>query len=408
MDFKDTPEELAFRVEVRAFLDANASLQADDVPVADLRAVTDEDVMQAKAWQAKKADAGFAAISLPQPYGGRGASPMMQAIFNQEEAKYATAPNVFRIGLGMCIPTLIAYAAPEHVSRFVTPALRGAEIWCQLFSEPGAGSDLAAVRTRAVRSGDEWVVNGQKIWTSGAHFSDWGLVMCRTNPDAPKHAGLTVFFINMKSPGIEVRRIHQMSGASHFNEVFFTDVRVSDAQRLGAVDAGWRVSLTTLMNERLTLASRGSRPHSLDLMNLAKGLRLNGSPAIEDTGLRAKVAEWWVREQGLLLTHYRNLTALSRGRAPGPESSIGKMISASMSQEIASYGLDLVGAAGAVTNAGLPFHTNVFQDAYLASPGMRIGGGSDEILRNVIAERVLEMPADVRADKVTPFNQIKA
>ena len=240
MDFEDTPEEAEFRAEVRDFLDANAERKAPGASFA-IPYGGDGLVTAAKEWQAKKAAAGFAGITQPQEYGGRGGTVIEQVIYNQEEADYVTPIGVYEIGLGMCIPTMLAYATEEQKQRYAPPAFRGEEIWCQLFSEPQAGSDLANLRLRAERDGDDWILNGQKIWTSGAHFSDFGVIVTRSDPEQAKHKGLTYFFIDMKSPGIECRRIHQISGTSNFNEVFFTDVRVPDSQRLGAVGDGWRV-----------------------------------------------------------------------------------------------------------------------------------------------------------------------
>ena len=255
---------------------------------------------------------------------------MQQIIWNQEEAEYDTPHNVFLIGLGMCIPTMMAYAKPDQLQRYVRPALRGEEIWCQLFSEPAGGSDVAGLRTRAEKRGDEWVINGQKIWTSGAHYSDYGLLLTRSDPNVPKHAGLTAFFIDMRAPGVEVRPIHQMSGASNFNEVFFTDLRVPDAQRLGAPGAGWKVAITTLMNERLAVGEI-RRPDLADLIELARAVELDGRPAIADPSVRERIADWHARSQGLTYTRFRILTALSRGATPGPENSIAKVVNAAKS-----------------------------------------------------------------------------
>jgi alkylation response protein AidB-like acyl-CoA dehydrogenase len=313
--------------------------------------------------------------------------------------------GLFEIGLGMCIPTMMAYAKPEQLDRYVRPALRGEEVWCQLFSEPAGGSDLAALRTRAERDGDDWVINGQKIWTSGAHLSDFGIIVVRTDPNVPKHEGLTFFFLDMKSRGIEVRPIHQMSGASHFNEVFFTDVRVPDTQRLGAVGQGWRVSLTTLMNERLAVGEV-HRPDVEDLVELSRSLMLDGTAAIRNGAVRERIAEWYARTQGLKFTRFRTMTALSRGQTPGPENSIHKLVNAGKLQDIASYGMDLMGMAGLVMDDDLAESYAMFQQALLSSPSARIAGGSDEILRNIIAERVLGLPADIRVDKDRPFNQV--
>ncbi len=410
MDFNDTPEEAAFRAEVRRFLDANARRKGATETTHRGRYIPDanmaESLTRAKAWQAQKADAGFAAITWPKQWGGRGGSPIEQVIYNQEEANYAVPRGVFEIGLGMCIPTMMTYGAPAQLERYVRPALRGEEVWCQLFSEPSGGSDLAALRTRAVRDGDDWVVDGQKIWTSGAHFADFGIIVTRTDPDVPKHQGLTFFFLDMKSPGIEVRRIKQISGTSNFNEVFFTDVRVPDGQRLGKVGDGWKVSLTTLMNERLAVGDAPG-PDFDDIFALARTLELDEGPAIRNPAVREKLAEWYVKTVGLKYTKFRTMTALSRGQTPGPEASITKLVSASKLQDIASYGIDLMGMAGGVMDAEVAPVEAWFQEALLYAPGMRIAGGSDEILRNIIAERVLGMPGDIRVDKDVPFRELK-
>jgi acyl-CoA dehydrogenase len=410
MDFNDTPAEAAFRAEVRRFLDANASRKSPTEPAYRNRYIADanmaESLAKAKSWQASKADAGLAAITWPTQWGGRGGTPIEQVIYNQEEANYIVPRGVFEIGLGMCIPTMMAYAAPAQLERYVRPALRGEEIWCQLFSEPSAGSDLAGLRTRAERDGDDWIINGQKIWTSGAHFADYGIIVVRTDPDVPKHLGLTFFFLDMQSPGIEVRRIKQISGTSNFNEVFFTDVRVPDSQRLGKVGDGWKVSLTTLMNERLAVGDAPG-PDFDDVFALARTLELEDGPAIRNPAVREKLADWYVKMQGLKYTKFRTMTALSRGETPGPEASITKLVSASKLQDIASYGIDLMGMAGAVMDPELAPVEGWFQEALLFAPALRIAGGSDEILRNIIAERVLGMPGDIRVDKDVPFKALK-
>ena len=405
MDFDDTAEEAAFRTEARAFLEANAKRKTRRSIAHRYGDTGPDDVARAKAWQARKADAGFAGITWAKEWGGRGGTPMQQIIWNQEEASYETPANIFLIGLGMCIPTMIAYAKPDQLQRYVRPALRGDEIWCQLFSEPSGGSDVGGLRTRAEKRGDEWVINGQKIWTSGAHYSDYGLLLTRSDPNVQKHAGLTAFFIDMKSPGIEVRPIHQMSGASNFNEVFFTDLVVPDAQRLGAPGAGWKVAITTLMNERLA-ASENRRPDIQDLIELARSLDIDGRPAIADPSVRERIAAWHAESAGLTYTRFRVLTALSRGQTPGPENSIFKLVNASKQQSVASFGMDLLGMAGGVMDPDLAPMQAMFQDSLLSAPGMRIAGGTDEILRNIIAERVLGLPGDVRVDKDLPFNQL--
>ena len=403
MDFSDTPEEAAFRAEVIAFLEANA--QRKEGRVFDTEAIEAAYVDKARAWQGVKAAAGFAGITWPKRFGGRGGTPMQQVIYGQEEQKFAVPRGVFEIGLGMCLPTLMAYASKETSEQHVGPALRGEKIWCQLFSEPAAGSDVAGLRTRAVRDGDDWVVNGQKIWTSGAHFSDFGLLLVRTDPAVPKHKGLTMFFLDMKSPGVEVRRIRQISGTSNFNEVFFTDVRIPDAQRLGEVGEGWKVALTTLMHERLAVGTLGG-PDFSELLELARQVETDGEPALRNAAVRERLADWYVQSKGLEYTKFRTITALSRGQMPGPESSIYKVVSATKLQGIAQFALDLMDTGGLASDPAHAPMRAMFQQALLYAPGGRIAGGTDEILRNIIAERVLGLPGDVRVDRDRPFNEM--
>ena len=405
MDFSDTPEEAAFRADVIKFLDENATRK--DKREHDSEAADAAHIAKAKAWQATKASAGFAGITWPKAWGGRGGTPMQQVVYGQEDAKYNLPRGVFEIGLGMCIPTLATYANAETSQHHVGPALRGETIWCQLFSEPSAGSDVAGLRTRAERNGDDWIVNGQKIWTSGAHYSDYGLLLTRTDPNVPKHAGLTMFFLDMKSPGVEVRRIKQISGTSNFNEVFFTDVRIPDTQRLGKIGEGWKVALTTLMHERLAVGTMAG-PDFGDLLELARTIEVNGTPAIKNAAVRERIADWYVQSKGLEYTKFRTITALSRGQMPGPESSIYKVVSASKLQEIAHFALDLMDSAGMVNDPATAPMRAIFQQSLLYSPGGRIAGGTDEILRNIIAERVLGLPGDIRVDREKPFNQLSA
>lgn len=404
MDFNDTEAEAAFRDEARRFLEANAARRRDDHPQSAPRSYDEETLARARKWQACKAAAGFAGITWDRRWGGRGGTAVQQVIYNQEEARFDVPPDLFGIGLGMCIPTMMVYASQDQLERHVRPALYGEEVWCQLFSEPGAGSDLAGLRTRAVRDGDHWIVDGQKTWTSGAHFADFGLLLARTDPAAPKHAGITAFFIDMRSPGIEVRRIRQISGTSNFCEVFFSGLRVPDVQRLGEVGSGWKVALTTLMNERLAVGEAPG-PGIGDLLALVRETELDGVPALAHPVVRRRLADWYVKSQGLKYTRYRTITRLSRGQTPGPEASIGKLGSASLLQEMATFGMDLAGQAGAVTDEALAPMRAWFQNAVLYAPSARIAGGTDEVLRNIIAERVLGLPADVRIDKNLPFDQ---
>src|SRR5262249_2865491 len=276
MDFDDTREEGAFRAEARAWLHAHAEEKKSGFETWQSRYPGREGyegLERAKEFQRAKAEAGFAALSWPVEWGGRALPPIHQVIYAQEESRHLVPRGYFEIGLGMCMPTLFAYGTEEQKRRYAPRALRGGEVWCPLFWEPAAGSDLAGLRTRAARDGDHWVVNGQKIWTSGGHWADWAILVARSDPKAPKHKGLTFFFLSMKSPGVETRRIKQISGASHFNEVYFTDVRIPDSQRLGAVGGGWGVAITTLMNERLTSGDlRG--PDFEEIFDLARRVPL--------------------------------------------------------------------------------------------------------------------------------------
>ena len=403
MDFNDTPEEAAYRAEARAWLEANAPARTGD---GDSGLEDPVSMDAARAWQRKKAEAGYACITWPKAWGGGGGAPWQSVIFGQEEAKVSTPGNPFAIGLGMCVPTVMTAGNEADKERFVRPAVLGEEIWCQLFSEPSGGSDAAAARTRAVRDGDDWVINGQKVWTSGAHFSDFGLLLTRTDPDVPKHKGLTMFWIDMKAPGVEVRPIHQMSGASNFNEVYFTDLRVKDSQRVGQVGEGWRVAVVTLMNERLSVGGGGSGSGHRRIFKLASDVSTLAGPAAKDAGLREKIADWFVQAEGLKYTTYRTMTALSRGQTPGPENSIAKVVSATVMQDMANTAMELEDQFGIITDPKLAPLAGAFQAALMAAPGLRIAGGTDEILRNIIAERVLGMPQDVRLDKDVAFKDI--
>ncbi|MBW8814131.1 MAG: acyl-CoA dehydrogenase family protein [Caulobacterales bacterium] len=407
MDFNDSPEEAAYRAQVRAWLEANAPKTG--VGGDDLEGGTADTLAASRAWQAKKAAAGYAQITWPKEWGGPGGTPIQQVIFNTEEAKHPVPPNPFAIGLGMCVPTVMAFADEATKARFVGPALRGEEIWCQLFSEPSGGSDVAAARTRAVKAPDgsgDWIIDGQKVWTTGAQFSDFGIVITRTEPDAPKHKGMTMFWVDMHDPGVEVRPIHQMSGGSGFNEVFFTGVRVKDSQRLGAVNDGWKVSLVTLMNERLAVGG-SSGAGWREFMEAARSVGgLDGGPAIKDQALREKLADWYVQAEGLKHTRNRTMTALSRGQTPGPASSIGKIVAATQMQDLANTAIEMLDQYGIINDPALAPLKGGFHGSLMGAPGLRIAGGTDEILKNIIAERVLGLPGDIRVDKDVAFKDL--
>jgi alkylation response protein AidB-like acyl-CoA dehydrogenase len=407
MDFNDSPDEAAYRAEVRKWLEANAPKKA--VGGDDLEGGTKDTMAASKAWQAKKAAAGYAQITWPKEWGGPGGTPIQQVIFNAEEAKHPVPPNPFAIGLGMCVPTVMAFADEGTKKRFVTPALKGEEIWCQLFSEPSGGSDVAAARTKAVKADDgsgDWIISGQKVWTTGAQFSSYGIVICRTDPDQPKHKGMTMFWVDMSDPGIEVRPIHQMSGGSGFNEVFFTNVRVPDGQRLGAVGDGWKVSLVTLMNERLAVGGSSGAGWK-EFMDAARNITgVDGGPAIKDQALREKIADWYVQAEGLKHTRNRTMTALSKGQTPGPESSIGKVVAATQMQDLANAAVEMLDQYGIINDPALAPLKGGFHGSLMSAPGLRIAGGTDEILKNIIAERVLGLPGDIRVDKDVAFKDL--
>ena len=398
MDFNDTPEEARFREEAASWLAENAPTDNAFLALTPLE--------QAKVWQKQKYDAGWACMGWAPEFGGRGASAIEEVIWRQEESQYDLPASFFLIGQGMIGPTLMAWASDEDKARFLPPLASGEEVWCQLFSEPAGGSDLAALRTRAERDGDDWVINGQKIWTSGAHYSDYGVIVVRTDPTVPKHKGLSYFYVDMKAQGVEIKPIKQLTGDSDFNEVYFTDVRVSDSQRLGEVGQGWQVSLTTLMNERAAIGgSFGQMDVSL-AMSVAAEVEIDGRPALDDAAVRARIADWYVQEAGLKYTGYRSLTALSRGALPGPENSIGKLVGAPKMQAMSSYLMDLLDASGAIADEALAAKAGIIQRAYMGAPGLRIAGGTDEIMANIIAERVLGLPQEPRLDKGIPFNEV--
>jgi alkylation response protein AidB-like acyl-CoA dehydrogenase len=397
MDFNDTPQEAAFRSEAANWLKENQLTDADREGRSSLEV--------AKLWQKRKYEAGWACIGWDKEYGGRGASPIERVIWDQEENKYSVPSRFFVIGQGMIAPTLMVWAQPQHKENFLPKLASGDEIWCQLFSEPAGGSDLAALRTKAEKDGDDWIINGQKIWTSQAHYADYGIVVTRTDPTVAKHKGLTMFIVDMKLPGIEIKPIKQLTGDSDFNEVYFTDVRIPDHYRLGDVGQGWTAALTTLMNERLAIGGGGPGADVKLAMEIASLVEINGRPAIEDSAVRAKIAEFHVLEAGLEYNGYRAITALSRGELPGPENSIGKLVGAPKLQAVASFCMDLLEESGVLWSED-DVLSSLAQRSYMGAPGLRIAGGTDEIMTNIIAERVLGLPQDPRLDKGIPFNEV--
>ncbi|HMD91525.1 MAG TPA: acyl-CoA dehydrogenase family protein [Trebonia sp.] len=355
----------------------------------------------AMAWQQEKFDAGYGAITWPAEYGGAGLSAAHERAFSEVEAAFATPEGheTFAVTTALVAPTVAIFGTPGQRARFVRRFLRAEELCCQLFSEPGAGSDLAGLATRAERDGDEWVINGQKVWSSGAQFAAWGELIARTDPSVPKHAGMTAFLVPLDAPGVRVRPIRQMSGGSSFCEVFLTDVRVPDDLRLGAVGSGWKVALTTLGFERGGSGGRGVGGSWERLLGLARWLGRTGDPVV-----RQQLASVYIHQRVRHMNASRAIAAAAAGQPPGPEGSIGKLLWVTGMTEIGQVAAGLLGAR--LTADTGEWGTFAWNDHILGSPGYRIAGGSDEIQRNIIAERVLGLPGDIRVDRDVPWREI--
>jgi alkylation response protein AidB-like acyl-CoA dehydrogenase len=393
MSFEE-PENLAtIRAEARAWLDENWPAFCAEHPDPGRY-----DPERARAWQKRLASGGWGAPSWPAEYGGRGFGPLEATVWGQERARAgATIPfNV--VGFGMAGPTIISHASPEQKQRYLPPLLGGEEIWCQLFSEPGAGSDLASLTTRAVREGDDWIVTGQKVWSSSAHDADWGLLLARHDFDVPKHKGLVYLLADMRSPGIEVRPLKQMDGGAHFNEVFLSDVRVPHANRLGEPGDGWGIAITTLMHERMSIGS-ATGGYVFPFERLTK-LARDRSPNGVDALTRDDLARVFTQKRILELLNARILAKIGRGQIPDAEGSIVKLVLANLVTDMASVGMRLLGSSGTVMG-----ETGV-QGAFLGGPAFHIGGGTDEIQKNLIGERVLGLPKDPSPDKNVPFGTL--
>jgi len=393
MDFRDTPEEAAFRKEIREWLERN---MPSDWDRSQLTLIPPEDRLgMLREWQAKLHEGGWAGITWPKEYGGRGASLIETAIFNQEMARTKAPPPINVIGLGMAGPTIIAHGTHAQKERHLEKILSAEEIWCQGFSEPGAGSDLGGLRASAVLDGDSWIINGQKVWTSLAHVAQWCIFLARTDPTAPKHKGITYFLVDMASPGIEVRPLRQITGSADFNEMFFTDVRVPRENILGEINDGWRVAMTTLLHERGTLGfalSVGARVALDELIQLARETKRNGKPAIEDPLVRQRIASLHVEVESLRLNNYRALTAVMRTGIPGPEGSLGKLIWSESMQRLGDLAVEILGPAGMLERWTENPRVQTWQYIHLRSRGHTIEAGTSEILRNIVAERVLGLP----------------
>jgi len=359
-------------------------------------------------------DAGLAWVHFPEGLGGLGLPRTMQAIVEQALTAARAPdnkPDQLVIGLGMAAPTILGHGTEEQKQRWLRKLWTGREVWCQLFSEPGAGSDLAAIATRAVRDGDDWLVSGQKLWTSSAHHADWGLLLARTDPDVPKHAGLTYFAADMHAPGVEVRPLRQLTGEAEFNEEFLTQVRIPDAQRIGAVGAGWTVAMTTLMSERVSIGSSRAIPRDAGMIGPA--LRTwREKRELRTPGLHDKLLRLWADQEVARLAAERLRQQLAAGK-PGPEGSAAKLVFARLNQDISGFEVELSGADGLRyddwtmrRSEGANFFGRGPGFRYLRARGNSIEGGTSEVLRNIIAERVLGLPPEQRPDKDVPWKDV--
>jgi alkylation response protein AidB-like acyl-CoA dehydrogenase len=390
MDLNLTPNEQKFRDEFRKWLEQNAPPLWTGVGSTSSEG-NGAYIVYLRDWQRRLYEDGWAGISWPKEYGGRGATLMEQAIFQAELARANTPPLIGTIGLSLVGPTIIAMGTNEQKSRYLSPILSGEEIWCQGFSEPNAGSDLAALGTRAVREGDDFIVNGQKIWTSFAQMADWCLLLVRTDTAAPKHKGITCLLVDMKSQGVSVRPLRQMPGDEGFNEVFFSNVRVGASQVLGQVNGGWTTAITALMNERANLGTGAQvvfKRNLNALIALARKTERNGKPASDDPLVRQKLAQAYIELEILRLNTNRALTSLSKNGVPGPEGSTQKLYWSEMNQRTQQIAQEILGPYGQLKN----FDSGRWEYGYLRARGNTIEAGTSEIQRNIIAERVLGLP----------------
>jgi alkylation response protein AidB-like acyl-CoA dehydrogenase len=388
VDLTLNPAEEAFRDEVRTWLEENHPGPEPDS--------FDEVVQFRRDWQRKMHEAGWAGISWPKEYGGRGATPIEQAIFVMEATR-ADAPSPANVlGLAMGGPVVIAHGTEEQKQRYLEPILTAEEIWCQGFSEPESGSDLASLKTKAVKDGDEWVVTGQKVWTTYAQYAKWCMLVARTDPDAPKHQGLTYFLLDMEQEGVQVRPLVQITGEGEFNEIFMDGARIPEENVIGEVGGGWQVAITTLMNERAGLAfgAIAQIRRSLNqVLELAKEVRVNGGTAADDSYYRQRMAQLHIEAETMRLNAYRGLTKTMQSGTPGPEGSLGKWQWADINQEITELALDLEGSYAALDRgAEHAIEDGKWQYLFLRSRANSIEGGTTEILKNIIAERVLGLP----------------
>jgi alkylation response protein AidB-like acyl-CoA dehydrogenase len=389
VDLNDTPEQAAFRARVRAWLEEHRHESPSPV-----RSLHIDDPAPYRRWMSKLADAGLVGVTWPAEFGGGGMSPLEDLIVGAEIARSGCSGIIDHIAIGNIGPTIYTYGTVEQKSRYLSLMLHGDEGWCQLFSEPGAGSDLGAIATRAQRGEDGWRVSGQKVWTTMAQYADFGLMLARTDPDVPKHRGLTMFVVPMKAEGVTVVPLRLISGDAPFNEVFLDDVHLDADAALGPVDGGWGVAMTTLMYERLAVLAVFEQLAPDPAAMLAPFV---DHPLVSDVSVRRRAAALALEVQALRFTAYRAVSALLDGRIPGPEAGLGKMAVIEAGRKAAELGAELVGPAGLAGELG---------ELAAEMPGMRSAGGTEEILRNTIGDRVLGLPAEPRIDKTLPFSEL--
>jgi alkylation response protein AidB-like acyl-CoA dehydrogenase len=393
MDLAYSPEQEAFRARVQKFLHDNLPPgwgQAGFRP----QGMTMTEFL--KDWQRRLYDNGFLGMAWPKEYGGQGASQIEMAIYNEEVARVRAPGPLNVLGISMAGPTIITYGTDEQKKRYLSKILDCEEIWCQGFSEPNSGSDVAAAKTRAELKGDEFIVNGQKVWTTLAHIADWCMLLVRTDPDAPKHRGLSYLLVDMHSPGVTVKPLRQMTGESEFNEVFFDEVHVPRENLLGGLNEGWRVATTTLMNERGTAALASVMRYRIvfnEIADLARSTMRNGAPATDDPLVRQQLAQFYVDLEMMRFTAYRTFSKILKGGNPGPEGSISKLAWSELNQRMQEFVMALEGPASQLVK-GSPYavQSGRWQYHFMRSRANTIEAGTSEIQRNIIAERVLGLP----------------
>jgi alkylation response protein AidB-like acyl-CoA dehydrogenase len=376
--------------KARVWLEANAR----DLP-------RDIDLATARTFMAGLYDAGYSGVSWPSEYGGQGLGAAEERAFQQASRDFTLPVGAFGIGLGMCGPTLLSIGTEAHKERYIRPLLRGEEIWCQMFSEPGAGSDVASLQTRAVLDGDAWIVNGQKVWTSVAKQADFGLLIARTDVDLPKHQGITMFIIDMHDPGVTVRPLRDMSGEAHFNEIFFDDVRVAQDHVVGEVNGGWSAAVTTLLHERVSIgmgATRTERPASFEKMTAAARER----GLLEDAAVRDQLLDLYLQERAFDLFNARLSQEVNAGIQPGARGSIAKLLLAELTLASSDAASEILGADALAYE-----EDGTIARALAFAPGMALGGGTNEIMRNIIGDRVLGLPREPQVDRTVPFRDLK-